>query len=315
MLTILHTSIFIGCIPLSLFIMYYLKLYDLYNLVCDKFHPYFCDFGSGDDSLLQIFLFWIIPAWVVFTIFYFSVQFITKYINNKVDMKKNLKNYALNTVSITIFLFMLFGSIDISKIISEWIRRIWCSVISADFCNYSIPFLSFPKEKSLYLIIPLWFLIVIFFIYVLYKIYLFKRIINDEKPKMKYYYLTFLVVVFLIPLYMFISIFPFGKKEIGEIKNMSNEELIIYANNTKLYNLDIEEIIETLNYCEIKEDCESFHWEAPFSCNQVVNKENTETAKTLITNVRNKYNWGWQQYCTTLPDVKCENNKCIFEEN
>ncbi|MDR1988478.1 MAG: hypothetical protein LBQ24_07335 [Candidatus Peribacteria bacterium] len=57
MLTILHTSIFIGCIPLSLFIMYYLKLYDLYNLVCDKFHPYFCDFGSGDDSLLQIFLF------------------------------------------------------------------------------------------------------------------------------------------------------------------------------------------------------------------------------------------------------------------
>ncbi|MDR1988479.1 MAG: hypothetical protein LBQ24_07340 [Candidatus Peribacteria bacterium] len=76
---------------------------------------------------------------------------------------------------------------------------------------------------------------------------------------MKYYYLTFLVVVFLIPLYMFISIFPFGKKEIGEIKNMSNEELIIYANNTKLYNLDIEEIIETLNYCEIKEDCESFH--------------------------------------------------------
>jgi surface polysaccharide O-acyltransferase-like enzyme len=106
--------------------------------------------------------------------------------------------------------------------------------------------------------IPLWIFIVAFFIYILYKIYLLKRNINNEKPKRKYYYLIFLIIVALIPMFLFISIFPFGKKTMEEIKNLSDEELIIYVNETRIYNPEIEKIVETFNYCEIDEDCESF---------------------------------------------------------
>jgi hypothetical protein len=44
-----------------------------------------------------------------------------------------------------------------------------------------------------------------------------------------------------------------------------------------------------------------------------VNKEKVEISKTIMNNIIKKYNWSWPQYCsTTLPNVSCENNKCVF---
>jgi Na+-translocating ferredoxin:NAD+ oxidoreductase RnfG subunit len=85
-----------------------------------------------------------------------------------------------------------------------------------------------------------------------------KRKINEEKTKRKYYYLTFLMMFALIPLYLYISIFPFGKKTIEEVKQLSNEELINYVDKTRIFNDEVDKIVYSFNYCKVDEDCEAF---------------------------------------------------------
>lgn len=74
---------FICCVPLSVYIEF--KLW-YRSYVCDFFGLDFCfvssGYESGLDFLLELLVFVLFPAWILFTIFYFLVQLLVKLIKS-----------------------------------------------------------------------------------------------------------------------------------------------------------------------------------------------------------------------------------------
>ena len=266
--------------------------------------------------MLEMFLFLFVPAGLLFAVFYFTIQLIAKYIwKEKIDMNLKRKNFFLNFVSLSIC-YLIICSIDVAQIILEWIRRIICNITSIEFCNYNTTFFNFPDEKILYLVFLVRLFIIAFCIYLLYKIYLHKRKINWEKAKRKYYYLWTIIILSLIPMLMYISIFPFWKKTIEDVKQLSDEEIIIYFDETRIFNDEVEKLMGAFNYCETDEDCKVFNWPAPFDCNIVLNKEKAELSMTIMNNMIKKYQWNHPEFCDDyLPAATCENKKCIITQD
>jgi hypothetical protein len=65
--------------------------------------------------------------------------------------------------------------------------------------------------------------------------------------------------------------------------------------------------INRANYCEVKEDCVNAGGKCPFGCRILVNKNEANYIKKIVSSYKEKCIYD----CMPPGEIKCENNKCL----
>ncbi len=74
--------------------------------------------------------------------------------------------------------------------------------------------------------------------------------------------------------------------------------------------MEIDELLEELNYCETKADCVAVNFDCPFGCWKFVNKNaETEKAQELVQEFTQTC-MSCEYACGEKPEAECVNGKC-----
>lgn len=100
------------------------------------------------------------------------------------------------------------------------------------------------------------------------------------------------------------------EKEVN-YQDLSNDELINLAMQTDTTEQDIAAILNTMDICEVDDDCEAFYWVCPLWCHIAVNKNNSTAAQAIMNSWKNTNGDTCVYDCVWIQWAKCQNSKCV----
>lgn len=96
-----------------------------------------------------------------------------------------------------------------------------------------------------------------------------------------------------------------------EVKRINSINVISYPNAE-----DIQNLFDNYNYCAEDSDCGYFAWVCPLWCYITMNKKFVDISSSIVNSFANHLGDNMCVYdCAYLSKSRCENNKCVMNEN